>query len=292
MSMSISPDFIMEFKDKALPFLFAPHSGGAKDFAGLLAEALLLQFPEKDSPLAGMLAGPAVGHTAALHAGRNMALPDPESAYRMMSLINNREVLYKAQFRELKQMGEEVAGMQQIGQQLTAIEPGEIKTALQDFVSRYNNWIMSFEADMRNGGLLAGTQAAQVSRHELEQSVSNIFIGADHGVHGMRDLGVTVGPDRMLQLDETKLDAMLLANAKGAECTTREFGAYFAKSAGLLNNSDNFIPRQLDNLNRAIRYIADNHTAWQAEFGTGDAARPAADQVAKALTAYQLAGGI
>lgn len=295
--MNISPalvsSIITQTEKQALPFLFSRDMNGPHSFAGELAQALLLQLAgNKESFFAGMTPLPAAKTAAVLHAGRNMALPDPESAYRMMSLINNKEVLYKAQFRELKQMGEEVAGMQQIGQQLTAIEPGEIKTALQDFVSRYNNWIMSFEADMRNGGLLEGTQAAQVCRHELEQSVSNIFIGAGHGVRGMSDLGVTVGPDRMLQLDEARLDAMLLANAKGAESTIREFGAYFAKSAELLNNSDNFIPRQLDNLNRAIHYIADNHAAWQTEFGTGDAARPAIDQVAKALTAYRQAEGI
>lgn len=290
MSMSISPAFIMEFKDKALPFQLASHSGGAKDFAGLLVEALLLQFPEKGSPLAGMLAVPAAGHTAALHAGHNMALPDPESAYRMMSLINGKEVLYKAQFWELKQMGEGVAGLQQAVQRLTDIEIGGVKPALQDFISQYNKWIQGFEEDMRSDGLLGGTQAAQVSRHELEQSVRNIFIGASYGLRGIGSLGVTTGPGGTLLLDEAKLDAMLLADTKGTEGTIREFAAHFAKSAELLNNSDNFIPRQLDNLNRAIRYIADNHAAWQAEFGMGDAARPAGE-VARALAAYQQAWG-
>ena len=291
MSMSVSPAFIAEFKDKALPFLFAPHSGGAKDFASWLVEALLLQFPEKDGPLAGMLAGPATGHATALHAGRNMALPDPESAYRMMSLINDKDVLYKAQFWELSQMGSEVAKLQQAGQRLANIETENIKPALQEFISQYNNWIRSFEADWSSSGLLGGTQAAQISRYELEQSVCNIFIGASHGLRGIGSLGVAVGPGGVLSLDEVKLDTLLLTNAKGAEGAIREFGAHFAKSAELLNNSDNFIPRQLDNLNRAIHYIADNHAAWQAEFGMGDTAQPA-NHVAKALAAYQQAGGI
>lgn len=278
-SFALIAPAITAFKLQATPFLFGSESGTTSDFASIFAEALPRQLVDG-------------GNTAAiLHAGRNMALPDPESAYRMMSLINGKEVLYKAQFWELKQMGEGVAGLQQAGRYLTNIEAGGIKPALREFISQYNSWIQGFEEDMRNDGLLGGTQAAQVSRHELEQSVRNIFIGASHGLHGMDDLGVTVGPDRRLRLDEAKLDAMLLANASDAEFAVREFGAHFAKSAELLNNSDNFIPRQLDNLNRAIHYIADNHAAWQTEFGMGDMAKPAG-QVARALAAYQQAGGI
>ncbi len=291
MSMSVSPAFITEFKGKALSFLFAPHSDDAKGFASWLVEALLLQFPEIDAPLAGLPAEAEAGHATALHAGRNMALPDPESAYRMMSLINGKEALYKAQFWELSQMGAEVVRLQRAGQRLANVETENIKPALQEFVSQYNSWIQSFEADWSSDGLLGGMQAAQISRYELEQSVRNIFIGASHGLRGVGSLGVAAGPDGALSLDEAKLDIMLLENAKGAESTIREFGAHFAKSAELLNNNGNFIPRQLDNLNRAIYYIADNHAAWQAEFGTGDTAQPAG-QVAKALAAYQQAGGI
>lgn len=296
--MSISPALIAsaitQFKGQALPLLFSPDSNNSDSFADQFTGALLLQFTgSKDNFFTGLdpvFVTPALKTAAVLHAGRNMALPDPESAYRMMSLINDREVLYKAQFWELKQMGEEVSRLQQAGRRLADIEAGNIKPALQDFISQYNIWIAGFEADMHSDGLLGGTQAAQVSRYELEQSVRNIFLGASQGLHGMADLGITVGPDRTLRLDEAKLDAMLSAHTRSAELTAREFGAHFAKSAELLNNSDNFIPRQLDNLNRAIHYIADNHTAWQAEFGTGDAAKPAG-QVAKALAAYRQAGG-
>ncbi|MDH4284449.1 MAG: flagellar filament capping protein FliD [Gallionellaceae bacterium] len=297
--MSISPALIAsaitQFKGQALPLLFSPDNHSSDNFAGQLAAALLLQATgSQENFFSGsdpIFTAPVPKAAAALHAGRNMALPDPESAYRMMSLINDREVLYKAQLWELKQMGEEVARLQQTGQYLGGVEAGSIKPALQDFISQYNNWILGFEADLHSDGLLGGTQAAQVSRYELEQSVRNIFIGASQGLHGMADLGVTAGPDRTLRLDEAKLDAILLANARGVEFVAREFGAHFAKSAELLNKSDNFIPRQLDNLSRAIHYIADNHTAWQAEFGVGDAAKPSG-QIAKALAAYQQAGNI
>jgi len=228
---------------------------------------------------------------SALSAGRNMALYDPESAYKMMTLINNKDVLYKAQYAELSQMGESVAKMEAAGKSLgenitAASSNADIKAALQDFVTRYNEWQQRFNPDMQKDGLLAGTQAAQVARYELEQSIKNIFFGAKDGVRGMAALGISVDPTSgALALDSAKLDAMLASNKQGVVGTLQEFGANFAKSANLLNADNNFIPNQLDNLDRVIDYIADNSTDLRAEFGTGDATKPTG-QIAQALAAY------
>jgi hypothetical protein len=222
--------------------------------------------------------------------GRNLALFDPESAYNMMSAINNRDVLYKAQYSELSQMKSGVAQMQAAGESLgnitAASAAGDIQAQLQHFVEQYNNWRQSFEPDMQQGGLLAGTQAAQVSLYELEQSVKNIFNGAADGIHGLGDLGITIDPGTHLAaLDSQKLNATLSTNLQAAVNAMHEFSANFAKSAGLLNADNNFIPNQLDNLSRAIHYIGDNIGALTQEFGTGDAAKPAG-KVAQALAAY------
>lgn len=225
-----------------------------------------------------------------MFAGRNMSLPDPESAYKMMTLINNKDILYKAQFSELSQMKTRVAQMQDAGQNLGRITEatgnGSIKSSLQGFVDQYNNWVQRFNPDIQADGLLAGTRAAQVSRYELEQSVRNIFNGAADGVYGLGDLGVTVERSTgLISLDIARLDTVLASNRQGAVAAIQEFSANFSRSAGLLNSDDNFIPRQLDNLNRVIRYITDNRDSLRAEFGTGDAAKPAG-QVAQALAAY------
>ena len=227
--------------------------------------------------------------------GRNMALFDPESAYAMMSVINNRDVSYKAQFSELSQMQSYVAQMQDAGQGLGSIAASTgndtLASQLQGFVEYYNQWIERFAPDMQQGGLLADTQAAQVSVWELEQSVKNIFNGARDGLHGLRDLGIAIDPvTRRASLDGTRLDAVLAGNKQGAVDAIREFSANFAKAAGLLNAEDNFIPRQLANLSGVIRYVADNKDDLQAEFGTGDPAKPTG-QVAQALAAYNKAYG-
>lgn len=233
---------------------------------------------------------PGSGINSVSATGRNMTLADPESAYKMMSVINNDDVLYKAQFSELSQMKSGVSQMQDAGQGLgsIAISTGndEIKSRLQGFVGEYNNWIQRFNPDLQNGGLLAGTQAAQVSQFELEQNVNNRIFGGKDGVHGLSDLGVTIDPNSHLAfLDTAKLDSIMGTNKQGVVDTMQQFSANFVKSASLLNSDGNFIPNQLDNLNHAIHFIADNKNSLQAEFGTGNAAHPTG-QVAQALAAY------
>lgn len=228
--------------------------------------------------------------------GRNSALFDPESAYNMMSVINNKDVSYKAQFSELSQMQSYLAEMQQDGQNLgnisTSTSNDSIKSQLEKFAAQYNDWVQRFDADMQRGGILADTQAAQVSRHELEQSVGNIFNGASDGLHGLRDLGISIDPtSKLARFDSTKLDAVLASNKRGAVDAVQEFSANFAKSAELLNSAGNFIPNRLNNLSRVIDYVADNKTSLQAEFGLGNAAKPTG-QVAQALAAYNKIYGI
>ena len=134
--------------------------------------------------------------------------------------------------------------------------------------------------------MLDGTQAAEISLYDLEQSVENIFNGAASGFRGMTALGFSIDPSsNLLSIDAAELDAALATNRRGVIDTVQQFSANFAKSAELLNSSNNFIPNRLDNLDRVIDYIAENKTSLQAEFGLGDAARPSAE-VSKALAAY------
>lgn len=222
--------------------------------------------------------------------GRNMALADPESAYQMMTVINKKDVYYKAQFSELSQMKSAISQMQDAGLSLGSIASSDgndsIKSQLQAFVGQYNHWIQRFAPDLQEGGLLSDTRAAQVSQYELEQSVSYRFFGIENGVHGLGDLGIAIDPvSRLASLDTTKLDSLLATNKQGVVDAVQEFGANFAKSASLLNSDGNFVLNRLDNLNRAIHYIADNKDSLQKEFGTGDAAKPTG-QIAQALAAY------
>ena len=228
--------------------------------------------------------------------GRNLSLFNPESAYSMMSIINSDDVTYKAQFSELSEMQTAVAGMQQAGQTLGTVggslDIEAIKSSLQDFVAKYNDWIKRFDGTVKAGGVLAGTQAAEISLYELEQSVENPFNGAKDGVHGLNDLGVSIDENTNLaSLDTNKLNAALATNKNGAVNTISEFAANFAKSAELLNSANNFIPNRLSNLDRAIDYIAENKSSLQAEFGSGAPAKPST-AVSEALAHYAKITGI
>jgi flagellar capping protein FliD len=279
---------LANFRAQSLGALISSISGtgNARSFTGIDA---LASFQDAAANPLSSLAN--ISSADALSAvGRNPSLSDPESAYAMMSLINKADVAYKAQVSALGEMKTYVAGLQQHASSLgsidTATDNGRIKSQLQDFASQYNGWVQRFDADMRSGGVLAGTRAAQVSRYELDQSIKNIFHGASDGLQGLRDLGFSIDPATGLAtLDTARLDSVLTSNRLGAIHALQQFGANFAKSAELLGSAGNFIARQLDNLGRAIHYIDDNKPALQAEFGLGDPARPAG-QVAQALAAY------
>lgn len=265
--------------------------GAGADFGSILSAASAASSSTQSSGVFDLLATTPTAKTTGLSAtGRNTALFDPEAAYSMMTTINTKEVTYKAQFSSLDSMGDALSGMAGLGRSL-AILPDTITTAdlrdkLQGFADAYNQWRQEFDDEMRSGGVLAGTQAAKVARHELDQSVGNMFFGAMDGVRGLKDLGLSLSPvTRRLSFDAARFDAIQTSNPQGVLATLREFGSNFARSAELLTSDGNFVQRQLDNLDRAIDFIGDSRAQWQQEFGTGDVVEPKG-ALADALRAY------
>ena len=284
--LSFLKERLTDFKSQAMDTLLNGTSGtGGSDISSLFGkgnntsgtfDALLAN--------AGLSAG-----------GRNTALFDPESAYSMMTDINRKDVLYKAEFAEMTDMKEYVAAMQQEAGKLGTIDDSssadDIRSRLQAFADAYNGWIDRFDEVLANGGLLAGTHAATVSQWELEKSIESTFNGAGSGVRGMGALGLEIDPvTNMASIDTTRLDAVLAGNMNGAVNAIQEFSGNFAKSAELLNSEGNFIPNRMNNLARVIDYIDTNKASLQMEFGLGDTARPSGE-VARALAAYQAMRG-
>lgn len=228
--------------------------------------------------------------------GRNMALFDPESAYRMMTDINAKAVSYKAEASEMTDMKSYVSTLQQeaikLGGTDVATGSAEIRGRVQAFADAYNGWMQRFGSELKDGGMLAGTQAARVAQWELEQSIANPFNGAKDGLHGMADLGLSIDPaTKRATVDNARLDAALASNKTAAMGALHEFTAHFTKAAELLNSAGNFINNRLDNLSRVIGYIDTNMASLQAEFGLGDPAKPTG-QLAMALANYNATHGV
>lgn len=285
------------FQSQVLDSIFNAGRGGLSAGSNALGirdvfSSLLSQRIEKNKPDATLAAGlkPNQLTSSLSAAGRNLSLFNPEAGYKLSTFINSRDVLYKAQFSELSQIKTGVAQLQAAGEDLGAITvdtpAAGVEAQLQNFVGRYNHWREAFNADVAEGGLLDNVQAAEVSLYTLEQSVKNTFIGAKDAIRGLRDLGIAIDPNtHFVALDSKQLAATLSSKHQGAVNAIQDFGTHFAQSAALLNADHNFIPNQLDNLNRAIRYITDNQAALKLEFGTGDIAKPNA-QTARALASY------
>ena len=289
--------FQSQFPSKVLDSLFGGSESGASAGSsasgiGALFSSLLsqLQSKNKSATTLDSLLNPGNASQGLSTGGRNLSLFNPEAGYNLSTFINSRDVLYKAQFSELSDIKTGVAQLQTTGESLGEVStktPADgVEALLQNFVGRYNHWRESFNADIADGGLLDKVQAAEVPLSTLEQSVKNTFIGAKDDVHGLQELGISIDPNtHFAVLDSRQLAATLRSKPQGAVNAIHEFSANFAKSAALLKSDNNFIPNQLNNLNRAIHYIADNQAALKLEFGTGDAAKPSA-KIAQALAAY------
>ncbi len=299
--MNLSPASILldlaSFRSQALGSLIGSGADGKSDalwqtvFKGVTSDSA------SASPLSIVSKGGEVSDVKGLSSsGRNLGLFDPESAYKMMSVINNNDVSFKAQFSELSQMKSYVSQMHDAGQHLGSISESSsdesVAAQLQEFVGQYNGWVQRFNPDMEQGGAMADAQAAQISRYELDQSIKNPFNGARDGVHGLADLGISIDPNtKLASLDTGRLNSLLANNRKGAIDTVQEFSANFAKSAELLNSAGNFIPNRLNNLDKVIDYFAEHKRDLQQEFGTGDVAKPSG-KIAQALAAYQQTYGV
>lgn len=143
----------------------------------------------------------------------------------MMTKINSLDATYKAQFAELSEMGGAVESLENAGESLgkavtSTSDANTIKSQLQTFVDRYNAWVKEFDGTVSAGGVLNGTQAAEVSLAELRIAVENRFNGAAQGVHGLSDLGITIDENTHLAMfDTSKLDSALSSNqCRGCCC--------------------------------------------------------------------------
>jgi hypothetical protein len=123
-----------------------------------------------------------------------VATPFRTANSRSWGTAQNPALAPSAQCKKLSQMKSYLVEMRHDAQRLsgitTATDNGNIKSQLQTFASQYSDWIQRFDADMKSGGVLAGTRAARVSRYELDQSIKSIFNGASDGPNGLRDLGL------------------------------------------------------------------------------------------------------
>lgn len=283
---------LAEFKSQNFDTLLSSPVDSPQEQSWTNFDALFANGNASANPVDALLQPAA---TTASTSGRNAALSDPESAYRMMSLINAKDVSYKAEFAEMRDMRSYLAPLSEEARSLGGIDAATANDAihahLNAFADAYNGWIGRFDQDLQAGGVLAGTQAAQVSQRELEQSVESFFNGAALGLHGMRDLGFAIdAKTNLASVDGARLDSVLAANKAGVIDTVRQFSAGFATSAALLQADGNFISHRLDNLGRVIDYLDANMPSLQTEFGLGDAAKPNG-QVARALASYNAIRG-
>jgi flagellar capping protein FliD len=234
--------------------------------------------------------------TAAL-AANNPQLTEQQNPFgpsreNVSTAINRLEIILKAQHTELGSLKDILANEQESAQQLVRIDTqtsaADIKQALHEFIDRYNAGVNRFAPDVAHGGILEYSAEAARARFATQRDINNPLVGADGGLKGgMTALGITVDPKTGLAaIDETKLNAMLSKDGQADVNTIHDFANQFIATITNINAEHNPQDKQLNNLERAIQWIADNKGSVQKEFGLGKPATPNSTY-AKAAAAYQ-----
>jgi hypothetical protein len=233
------------------------------------------------SAQSALLPGPAPSRAA-------VTLPGGESS-RLTSVLAQLEASNAAFLRRynsrvgeigseakvLTQLRARVAELGTASQGLASLAPsssdGEIKAALQGFVTRYNAWDAEFDPYFERGALLENNQAGEVARFSLRREVGSIFHGAGNEgfARGLTAMGVRFTPDGQLVLDEAALDVALAANRDAAVRTLNNVARALGEAAELLASEGHLLDRRIDNAARAVAWAAGNQDDLEAEFGPG-----------------------
>lgn len=186
---------------------------------------------------------------------------------RVEEIGDEAQVLTQLRNR-MAELGTASQGLEGIG---TTSSDGEIKAALQDFITRYNQWDAEFDPYFEQGALLDDNQAGEVARFSLRREVGSIFHGAGNGGFelGLTDMGVSFTPDGQLKLDEAAFNAALASDRKAAVQTLNNVATAFGNAAALLTADGHLLDRRIDNAERAVAWAADKQDEVDAEFGPG-----------------------
>lgn len=186
---------------------------------------------------------------------------------RVEEIGDEAQVLTRLRSR-MAELGTASQGLEGVS---TASDDGEIKAALQDFITRYNQWDAEFDPYFEQGAVLDDNQAGEVARFSLRREVGSIFHGAGNGGFelGLTDMGVSFTPDGQLKLDEAAFDAALAGDRKAAVQTLNNVATAFGDAAELLTADGHLLDRRIDNAERAVAWAADNQDEVDAEFGPG-----------------------
>ena len=225
--------------------------------------------------------------------GLDSSQPFSKPGQNMVTVLNRVEVSFKAQFSELSQLRNTLAGEQDAAQKLGAIDSqtsvSDITAALDNFVASYNAGVNRFAPDVAQGGILEGSHEAARASFATRREIGNILTGSEVGLKGgLAALGVSVDPKTGLaSIDHAQLDSALAQNKSIDVVAIHDFATAFVATVANLNAPNYAQDRQLANLDHAVHWIDDNKAAVQKEFGPGAAATPN-EVFAKAAAQYDV----
>jgi hypothetical protein len=165
---------------------------------------------------------------------------------------------------EMAKIKDGMAAIQAAGKSLdnvsTSTDIESIKTYLQTFAAKYNEWISGVGGTTKSDALQAGVQTANASLNKIGQSIEKIFGSTKDSFHSLHDLGFSVDPNTNLaSIDTSKLDALLITQKDAAINSIHQFSADFAKTIEPLNLASNLASIPSAYLNKALAAYAQTH---------------------------------
>lgn len=112
---------------------------------------------------------------------------------------------------------------------VAARDNGSIKSALEEFVSAYNNLqsikdnLTAYNGPDANNGVLLGDHAARTVDNQLRRALNTPVAGGDY--FGLAQIGISIQRDGTMAIDSAKLDKALSANLSGVQTLMTGTGA-------------------------------------------------------------------
>ena len=134
------------------------------------------------SSLFDVLLGSSAG-TAGTNSVFNQLFGDGSNL--LSAAFDYRQTGYSKELSRLEEMSSKVADLSSTAKSLQSLtastDTADIKSALQKFVQQYNAWDAEFDGDVAKGGMLEGSQAANMARFSMQRDVTDIFNGHGNG---------------------------------------------------------------------------------------------------------------
>lgn len=185
---------------------------------------------------------------------------------KLIAALNNREDLYKKQKAALLDYSDDISKMGRSYSNLQgALETGdksEVKASLQNVINDYNKMVVDNQKYFKQNAEFDELQSAKYAKFALERDFDDSMTGTRYyGLNGLRGLGLEVGKDGLIKLDEKQFDQELNSNFEAVKGSLSDLVSKGIQTTQTYTSPDKFIGARLQRLDEALDWLSKNKPA-------------------------------